>query len=424
MNWTKKENSTGVLTVSVDGQPWEKACGKAFNKLKANLHVKGFRPGQVPEAVAKKQIPAHAIYEQAAGEVASQALEDGIKAFGLDLVARPVLDIEKADENGCTLKFDCVVSPEVTLGDWKAIKAEEKPVEVTDEEVDQEIQKLQERYADWVLREEDQPAQEGDQVTIDFVGEKDGVPFEGGAGENYPLVLGSHTFIPGFEEQLIGIKPEEEKAIEVTFPENYQAQDLAGQPVIFKVKAHDIRFKELPAADDELVKLLKTDGLETLDQYKAQTKERLEASKKKEADQAFTNDILNQLVAGATVDIPQVMIDNEVNRLYRDFEQQVAQAGFTADQFFQATHQTEEEVRKSMEPEALNRVKLQLVLEALAEAMNIEITEDEINAEYDTLASMYGMPAEQIKTLIYPEQIIFNLKQQKALDGLKASAKE
>ena len=424
MNWTKQENSTGTLTVTVEGEDWTKACKKAYNQIKEGLDLKGFRKGQVPDSVAKKRIPEAAIYDEAAHDVAQKALDEGIKEFNLDLVARPVLTVKEADADKCTLEFTCVVSPEVELGDWKSIKAVKDPVEVTEDEIEKEIKHLQDHFADWVLREDDEPAQIGDQVTIDFVGMKDGTPFEGGSGENYPLVLGSNTFIPGFEDQLVGIKPEEKRTIEVTFPENYTAADLAGQPATFEVTAHDIKFKELPEVNDELVARLKDDGIDTVEKYKEEAKKVILSQKEKAADDKFTNDILNQLNEMAKVDIPQVMIDGEVAHMYRDFEQQIAQAGFTADQFLKATGQDAAAIRAQMAPEAQNRVKMQLTLEALANAADIAITDEMIDEEYKMLSQIYNMPAEQIKTLIDPGQIIFNLKQQKALDLLKKDAAE
>lgn len=424
MNWTKQENSTGTLTVTLEGEPWEKACAKAFNRMKANLNLKGFRKGQVPDALAKKSIPAQAVYEEAANMVAQEALDSGAKEYKLDLVARPVLTVKDATEKSVTLEFTCTVSPDVELGDWKSIKAEKKAVEVSEEEIDQEMQHLQDHFADWVLKEDGEPAEIGDQVTIDFVGMKDGTPFEGGSGENYPLVLGSNTFIPGFEDQLVGIKPEEKRTIEVTFPENYQVADLAGQPATFEVTAHDIKSRELPEINDELIVRLKRDGIETVEKYKEEAKNALLAQKEKAAEDEFTNDILNQLQAMTKIDLPEVMTEGEVDRMYREFEQNISQAGFTADQFLQATGQDKAAIRAQMKPEAENRVKMQLTLEALANQAEIDITEDMINDEYKMLSEMYHMPVEQIRQVIYPDQIVFTLKQQKALDLLKKNAQE
>lgn len=421
-SWTLDKDSTGILTVEVEGEVWEKAQKKTFNKLKAGLNVKGFRKGQIPDQMAKKYIGKDHICAVAVDEVANEALQEGIKEFKLDLVARPSLDVKEIDEKKAVLEFTCTVSPEVKLGDYEAIRVKKEPVEVTQEEIDAEVKRIQARYADWVVREEEDPAQIGDQVTIDFVGEKDGVPFEGGAGNDYPLVLGSNTFIPGFEDQLVGVKAGDEKDIEVTFPEDYQAADLAGQAVIFKVKVHDVKYKELPEVNDELIKNMKRDGVETVEKFIEESKKELQARKEQQAEEKFTNDVIAQAVDGAIVDIPPVMIDNEVNRMYQQFEQRMQSSGFTAQQFLEATHQSVEDIKNQMRNEAASRVKTTLVLEAIANARDIKISESEIEEQYKLMADMYNMPAEQIKAIIVPENIEYDLKQQKAVDYLKETA--
>lgn len=421
-SWNLDKDSTGVLTVEVDGEIWEKAQKKTFNKLKAGLNIKGFRKGQIPDQMAKRYIGTDHICAAAVDEVANEALQEGIKEFNLDLVARPTLDVQEADKDKVILDFTCTVSPEVKLGDYKAIRVKKPEVEVTEEEIDNEVKHIQDRYADWVVREDEDPAQIGDQVTIDFVGEKDGVPFEGGAGENYPLVLGSNTFIPGFEDQLVGVKAGDEKDIEVTFPEDYQAPDLAGQAVIFKVKVHDVKYKELPEVTDELIANMKRDGVDTVEKFKEEAKKDLLSRKEQEAERTFTDEVLKQAVDGAIVDIPPVMIDNEVNRMYQQFEQRMQSSGFTAQQFLEATHQTEDDIKNQMRVEAANRVKTTLVLEAIANAQEIKIDEAAIEEQYKLMSDMYQMPVEQIKAIIVPENIEYDLKQEKAVDYLKEVA--
>ncbi len=421
-SWNLDKDSTGVLTVEVDGEIWEKAQKKTFNKLKAGLNVKGFRKGQIPDQMAKRYIGTDHICAAAVDEVANEALQEGIKEFNLDLVARPTLDVQEANKDKVILDFTCTVSPEVKLGDYKAIRVKKPEVEVTEEEIDNEVKHIQDRYADWVVREEEDPAQIGDQVTIDFVGEKDGVPFEGGAGENYPLVLGSNTFIPGFEDQLVGVKAGDEKDIEVTFPEDYQAPDLAGQAVIFKIKVHDVKYKELPEVTDELIANMKREGVDTVEKFKEEAKKDLLSRKEQESEKTFTDEILKQAVDGAIVDIPPVMIDNEVNRMYQQFEQRMQSSGFTAQQFLEATHQTENDIKDQMRVEAANRVKTTLVLEAIANAQEINIDEAAIEEQYKLMSDMYQMPVEQIKAIIVPENIEYDLKQEKAIDYLKEVA--
>lgn len=224
--WTLKENSTGELEVTVEGEAWKKAQKKALNYAKSHMNLKGFRQGQIPDALVKKQLSSKTLYDMASEEVANEALSEGIKEHNIDLVARPTLDVKEADDEKAVLVFTCTVLPEVTLGEYKGLDIKKADVEVTEEDVENEVKRVQDRYADWVVREDDDAAQLGDQVVIDFVGTKDGVAFEGGSGENYPLELGSGSFIPGFEEQLVGVKKGEEKDVEVTFPENYQQLNL------------------------------------------------------------------------------------------------------------------------------------------------------------------------------------------------------
>lgn len=422
-NWTLKENSTGELEVTVEQDAWKKAQKKALNYAKSRMNIKGFRPGQIPEALVRKQISSKALYEMAAEEVANEALADGIKENNLELVAQPTLSLKEADDDKAVLVFTCTVSPEVTLGDYKGLDVKKDEVNVTDEDVEAELKRVQERYADWVIREDDEAAQLGDQVVIDFVGTKDGVEFEGGSGENYPLELGSGSFIPGFEEQLVGVKKGEVKDVEVTFPENYQAADLAGQPAVFKCTVHDVKYKDLPELNDELIKKLKIEDVETVDAYKEKTTNDLKAQKEREAEDKFTNEVLSKACENATVEIPQVMIDNEVSRMYREFEGRMQQSGFTAKQFLEATGQKEEDIRAQMSEEAASRVKTSLVLDAIVKAENIEASDEDVEKEFTNMSEMYNMDVEKIKSLISPESVKADLASQKALDFIKTSVK-
>ena len=315
------------------------------------------------------------------------------------------------------------VLPEVTLGEYKGLDIKKADVEVTEEDVENEVKRVQDRYADWVVREDDDAAQLGDQVVIDFVGTKDGVAFEGGSGENYPLELGSGSFIPGFEEQLVGVKKGEEKDVEVTFPENYQAAELAGQPATFHCTVHEVKYKDLPELNDELIKKLKIENVETVDAYKEKVKTDLTAQKEREAEENFTNELLGKVCDNANVEIPAAMIDAEVDRMYKEFEGRMQQSGFTAKQFLEATHQTEETIRAQMSPEAAARVKTQLVLEAIVKAESIEASDEDVEKEFTTMSEMYNMEVEKIKSLISPESIKADLANQKALDFIKTSVK-
>lgn len=419
--WTLNEHSEGVLEVVVDGEAWENAQKKAFNDFKKNVSIKGFRTGKVPEALLKKQISKEAIYDRAVEGVANEALVEAVKEHNLELVARPTLDYKDASDESVTLVINCVVSPEVTLGEYKGLDIHKDEVNVTDEDVEAELSKVQDRFADWVLREEGQPAEDGDQVTIDFVGKKDGEPFEGGSGENYPLELGSNTFIPGFEEQLVGVKTDDVKDVTVTFPEDYQAADLAGKEAVFTVTVHDIKYKDRPEVNDELIAQLKRDGVETVEKFKEVTKEDLTKERERAADEKFTNDLMETISDNATVEIPAVMIENEVDNLYRDFTNRMQQSGFTAEQYFAATGQTEADLKATMRPDAQRRVKGSLVLDAVIKAENIEISDEDVEKEYTEMSTLYNMDVEQIKKLLPAENIKDDLAQQKALELIKSS---
>lgn len=421
--WTLNEHSEGVLEVVVDGEAWENAQKKAFNDFKKNVSIKGFRTGKVPEALLKKQISKEAIYDRAVEGVANEALVEAIKEHNLELVARPTLDYKDASDESVTLVINCVVSPEVTLGEYKGLDIHKDEVNVTDEDVEAELSKVQDRFADWVLREEGQPAEDGDQVTIDFVGKKDGEPFEGGSGENYPLELGSNTFIPGFEEQLVGVKTDDVKDVNVTFPEDYQAADLAGKEAVFTVTVHDIKYKDRPEVNDELIAQLKREGVETVEKFKEVTKEDLTKERERAADEKFTNDLMETISDNATVEIPAVMIENEVDNLYRDFTNRMQQSGFTAEQYFAATGQTEADLKATMRPDAQRRVKGSLVLDAVIKAENIEISDEDVEKEYTEMSTLYNMDVEQIKKLLPAENIKDDLAQQKALELIKSSVK-
>lgn len=421
--WTLNEHANGVLEVEVDGDIWTKAQKKVFNNLKKQVNLKGFRKGHVPEALIRKQIPSQMVYEYAAEEVANEALAKGIEENKLELVARPTLEVKEANDEKATLIFNCIVIPEVTLKEYKGLDIHKEEVNVTDEDVEEEVKRIQNRYADWVLREEDQEAENGDQVTIDYAGSIDGVPFDGGSAENYPLELGSGTFIPGFEEQLVGVKSGEEKDVVVTFPEEYGSKDLAGKEAVFKCTVHDIKYKELPEANDELIQKLKREGVDTLEKYKEVTKEDLTKRKEQQAENQFTDALVSKVTEDAEVEIPEVMIANEIDRMYRNFENQMVQSGFTAKQYLEASGQSEEDIRNMMKPEAEKSVKTSLVLEAIVKAEAIEASDEEVEAEYKKLSENYGMDIDRIKQMISVDNIKYDLAQQKAIELLKNSVK-
>ncbi|WP_273477099.1 trigger factor [Faecalicoccus acidiformans] len=421
--WTLNEHSTGELEVVVDKESWQKAQKKVLNNLKKQMNLKGFRQGHVPEALIRKQISKAGLHEFAAEEVANEALAKGIEETKIELVARPTMELKEADDEKAVLVFHCTVIPEVTLKEYKGLDIHKEEVNVTDEDVEEEVKRIQNRYADWVLREEEETAQNGDQVVIDYAGTIDGVPFEGGSAENYPLELGSNTFIPGFEDQLVGVKTGDEKDVVVTFPEDYNAADLAGKEAVFKCTVHDIKYKELPEANDELIQKLKREGVETLEKFKETTKEDLTKRREEQAERAFEEALIAKVSEDAEVEIPEVMIENEINRLFRNFENQMSQSGFTAKQYYEATGQTEADLKNMLKPDAQHNVKTMLVLEAVVKQEGIEVTEEDINKEYENMSKTYGMDVDRIKQIVSADNIRYDLAQQKAVDLIKASVK-
>ncbi|WP_279073569.1 trigger factor [Amedibacillus dolichus] len=421
-NWELKEKSTGELITTVEGEAWKTAQKKAFNRLAKKVNLPGFRPGTAPAALVKKQISTQNVLMEAIDDVAGEALSAAIKEHDLWVVTRPSLDIESIDEEKVTFKFIVTVKPEVKLGDYKGLDIHKEEVNVEAADVDAEITRLQERFADLVLKEEGK-VENGNTAVIDFEGFKDDVPFEGGKGESYPLVIGSGTFIPGFEEQLIGMDVEETKDINVTFPEEYQVAELAGQPVVFKVTVHEIKEKVLPEVNDELVKQAKVENVETVDAYREFAHKNLEETKTREANQKFENEVLTAIVEAAEVEIPDVMVEEETDNLVRDFEQRLQAQGFGLDQFLQITGNTKEGIREEMSKDAYNKVKVRLVLEAIAAAESLEVSEEDIEKELNNIAEMYAMPLDQVKAAISADAISYDLRIRKALEFVKENVK-
>lgn len=418
--WELKEKSTGVLKVTVEGEAWETAKKKALNKISKNASIPGFRKGKVPTSMIKKQFGEKAILAEAADAVANEAFQNAVKENELVLVDRAVMDIETLETDKVVFTFTCTVKPEVKLGEYKNLPVAKTVAEVSEADVDAEVNKLVEKKAELVLKEEGTVAN-GDTAVIDFEGFKDGIPFEGGKAENYPLVIGSGSFIPGFEEQVLGMGIEETKDLNVTFPENYGAEELAGQPVVFTVTVHEIKTKVLPELNDELVKGAEIEDVETVEAYRAYAKENLVKKAEEEAERNFENDVLTAICEAAEVEIPEVMIKDETDRLLNDFAQRLAQQGFSLEQFMQMTGQTEEYLRSEMSKDAESKVKVNLVLEAIAKAENFEVSEEDLENEFNSFATMYGMEVEMIKKYISAEMLADDIKNRKALDFVKAN---
>ncbi len=419
--WTVKEKSKGELIVTVGGEDWKNAQSKAFDKLAKDIEIPGFRKGTAPKNMVKNHVNPQSILMEAVDVIASDALVAGVTEHELNLVARPELGLDAISEEEVTLKFIIITRPEVTLGEYKDLDIKKAAVKVTAKEVDAKMTSIQEGFAELVVKEG--TVENTNTAVIDFEGFLDGVAFEGGKGENYPLVIGSNSFIPGFEEQLVGMGVEEQKDITVTFPEAYQAENLAGKEVVFKVTVHEIKERQLPELNDEFAKELKRDGVETLEELKKSVKEEIKQEKTVQAEQEFDNKILTAVVEGATVEIPEVMITEETDNMVADFGNRLQQQGFSLKQYTELTGQTEEVLREQMAKDAENKVKVRLVLDAVAKAENLNPTTEEIEKEYQDVATMYNMEVEKVKEMVSEPTISYDLKIRKAYDFIKSSVK-
>ncbi|KPV55517.1 trigger factor [Paenibacillus sp. A3] len=396
-SWEKIEKNVAVLDIEVDADQVAAALDKAFKKVVNKVNVPGFRKGKVPRAIFESKFGVESLYQDALDIIVPDAYIAAVQETGIQPVDRPEVDVEQFGK-GQVLKFKAkvTVKPEVELGEYKGIALEAPSVEVTAEEVNEELEKLQKRHAELVPVEAG-AAENGDMVSIDFEGFVDGVPFEGGKAERYSLELGSGSFIPGFEEQVVGLEKDGEKDITVTFPENYHAEELKGKEAVFKIKLHDIKRKNLPALDDEFAK--DVSEFETLDEYKADLESKLKERKQNEADRKKENDLVEKASEAAQVEIPEVMINDEAEQMVKEFENRLRTQGMNIDMYYQFTGQSAEDLKGQMRSDAEKRVRNNLVLEAIAKAENLEATEEEINAELENLAQMYGRSVDEIRSI-------------------------
>ena len=421
--WTVKEKSTGELIVTINDDAWKKAQTKAFDKLAKNVEAPGFRKGQAPKEIARKAISEQSILMEAVDNIASDALLFGIKEHDLSVIARPELDLEGLTTDEVTLKFVVTVKPEVKLGQYKGLEVKAEEVSVTPEEVDAKIAELREQFAELVLKETGQ-VELNDTAVINFEGFKEGVPFEGGKGENFALEIGSNSFIPGFEEALIGLATGEEKDVALTFPEHYGAADLAGADVIFKVKVNEIKLKQLPELNDDFAKEANHHGTETLADLRAHIEEDLLEEKTAKAQDAFGNELLTRIVDATEIEIPEVLIEEETDTLVEDFKNRIAQQGFNFEQFTQITGQTEKELREQMRLDAAGKVKVRLILDQIAKEEKIEVTPEEVELEYGAIAQQYNMELARVKELAPQETIAYDMRLRKAFTLIRESVSQ
>ncbi|WP_053367307.1 trigger factor [Bacillus sp. FJAT-27245] len=421
--WEKLEGNRGVLTVEVGEEKVKEALDFAFKKVVKKVNAPGFRKGKMPRPLFEKMYGVEALYQDAIDYLLPEAYSNAIDETGIEPIDRPEIDVEQFEKgSNFIFKATVEVKPEVKLGDYKGLEVEEFDTTVTDEDVNKEIETLQTRHSELVVKEEGK-AENGDTVVIDFKGFVDGEAFEGGEAENYSLELGSGSFIPGFEEQLVGVAAGESKDVEVSFPEEYHAAELAGKPATFKVTIHEIKAKELPELDDEFAKDV-DDEVETLDELKAKIKERLEHDKNHQKEHQVRDSVVEKAAANAEVEIPEVMVRNETDRMLQDFEQRLQMQGMNLELYFQFSGQNEEALRDQMKGDAEQRVRASLVLDAIAEAEKLEVTEEDINAELEKMAGMYNMTVENIvNALGGTEGIKSDLQKNKAVEFLIENSK-
>ena len=422
----KLEKNMAKLTITVPAEEFTKATTQAYNKQKGKINVPGFRKGKVPQAYLEKIYGPEMFYEDAANICIQDAYPEAAEQSDLDIVSRPEIDATQM-EKGKDFIFTATVAvkPEVTLGDYKGIEVDKVEVEVTDAEVEEELKKaqMQNRRTSEVT---DRAAQMGDTVTIDFDGYVDGERFEGGKAENYQLELGSHSFIDNFEDQLAGKAIDEDVDVNVTFPEDYHAADLAGKPALFKVKIHKIQANELPELNDEFASEISE--FDTMDEYKADVKAKLLENKQKEADRAKETAVVDAIIDKAQMEIPAPMIESTKEQMYNEFAQRISYQGLSIAQYFQFTGMDEQRFLESMTPEAEHRIKSRLVLEAVVKAENIEASDEELKEELDKMAAMYQMEADKLSDIIgekEKEAIKLDIAVQKAVDFVvKASVEK
>lgn len=423
VSFENKATNRGVITFTIGQDKIKPALDQAFNKVKKNLNAPGFRKGHMPRAVFNQQFGEEALYEDALNALLPAAYQAAVAELSLDVVAQPKIDIKSMEKGQeWTLTAEVVTKPEVKLGDYKNLEVSvEATKEVTDAEVDEKVERERNNLAELIVKEG--AAELGDTVVIDFVGSVDGVEFDGGKGENFSLELGSGQFIPGFEDQLVGAKAGETVEVNVTFPEQYQAEDLAGKDAKFVTTVHEVKAKEVPALDDELAKDI-DEEVETLDELKAKYRKELESAKEIAFDDAVEGAALELAVANAEiVELPEEMVHDEVHRAMNEFMGNMQRQGISPEMYFQLTGTTEEDLHKQYEADADKRVKTNLVIEAIAKAEGFEASDEEIEKEIHDLASEYNMEVEQVRNLLSADMLKHDIAMKKAVEVVTSTAK-
>lgn len=414
------ETNKYELEIEISAEDFEAAIEKAYLKARKNIAMPGFRKGKAPRKLIEKEYGEQVFFEDAVNLLYAPVVNGAVEESGLELVTRPEVEVtEISKENGVKLKATCITKPEVEVKDYKGIEVEKVVNPVTDEDINKQLDALREKNVT-VETVDDRAAENGDDVVIDFEGFKDDVAFEGGKAEDFTLSLGSGQFIPGFEDQIVGHNAGEEFDINVTFPEEYQVKELAGAPAVFKIKLKSISKKVMPELDDDMVK--DSTEFDTVDEYKADVKKKLEEANEKHADSEVEAKIFDRVIENMTAEIPQVMFDNRVNEMISELEQRLAPQGISLDLYMQYTGQTIDTVKKAYAEQAEKQVKLRLALEKIAKLENIEVTEEELKAEFDKLAEAYKLDVDQIKQFIHDDDLKKDIAVGKAVDLIKDAA--
>ena len=418
------EKNTAKLTIEVPAEKFEEAVQHSYNKNKGKFNIPGFRKGKAPFNMIKKMYGVGVFYEDAVDEVIDASYPDAAKESGLEIVSRPSISIEEIEE-GKAFVYTAVVAvkPEVTLGEYKGVEVQKTKSEVTEEDIETEIKRAREKNSR-LITVEDRGIEDGDQVTIDFDGSVDGKRFEGGKAEDYPLTIGSHTFIDNFEEQLIGKKTGEECEVNVTFPAEYHVEELKNKPAVFKVKVKEIQRKELPEANDDFAS--EVSDFDTMEEYKKDLSEKLHAEKVEAAKTADEDKVVAKVIENATMEIPDQMVEEQVNGMVNDYARRLESQGISFKQYVEITGMTAEKIGEQMKPQAIKRIQTRLVLEAVVKAENIQADDVAVEEQFDKMAADFKMDKEQIKGMFGEEQMAQlkeDLAVQKAIDFLVAEAK-
>ena len=416
----EKSKNLKEIVIKVEGSKWEEALDKAFKKINATKSIAGFRKGKAPKSVYLKNYGIESLFMEASNYCVEDAYKQMIEENkDLEIAAQPVLDIRSIDEKYIEYVFTLTLKPEVKLGKYKNLNVKKESVKVTKKEIEEEINHMREQYKENVIKQG--AIEMHDIAVIDFEGFKDGVAFEGGKGDNYPLEIGSNTFIPGFEEQLIGLKAGDEKDVNVSFPEDYHVEDLKGQPVVFKVKVEEVKQVKLPELDKDFFEDLGMEGINTKEDLEKQVKENIKVRKDSEIEEKYVDALLEEISKNTEIDVPDTMVFEETDRMVKQFEEHIAMQGFSLDMFYQMTNSDEAKLKEQYKDEALKRIKNRLIIEEIIKEEKIEVTDKEVEDKVNELATKYKMTKEEVKKQYGDnlDYISYDIKVRRAFDIMK-----